>query len=235
MDFSSKTVLVTGAAGNLGQAVATLFFECGANLVLLGRQREKLDVLYQGNTEQRLLLAVDLLDQDAVQAAIEAAEKQFGRIDVLCNLAGGFSMGKQVHTAQQSDWDAMMDINVHTLLNMVRAVVPRMLQSGGGSIVNVGAQSALEGAAQMGPYGVAKSAVIRLTESMSKELRGQNIRVNCVLPSIIDTPENRAAMPHANPAQWVAPRDLAQVVAFLASDAARAVHGVALPVGGLGA
>lgn len=233
MDFSKKTVLITGAAGNLGAAVAELLSARGAHLVLLDLRREGLEQRYGQTADRHMLLPVNLLESADVQAAVLAAQQRFGRIDVLCNLAGGFRMGPPVHATQDHDWDFLMDVNVRTLLNMVRAVVPGMLAAGGGSIVNVGAQSALRGAAHMGAYCASKSAVIRLTESMAAELREQNIRVNCVLPSIIDTPENRAAMPEADPARWVSPQDLAQAIAFLASDAARAVHGVALPVSGL--
>jgi NAD(P)-dependent dehydrogenase (short-subunit alcohol dehydrogenase family) len=108
-----------------------------------------------------------------------------------------------------------------------------MISASGGKIVNVGAYAAQKGAAQMGAYIASKSAVIRLTETMAAELREKNINVNCVLPTIIDTPQNRAAMPDADPARWVAPADLARVIVFLSSDAARAIHGAALPVTGL--
>ncbi|MEO8117926.1 MAG: SDR family oxidoreductase, partial [Rhodoferax sp.] len=158
---------------------------------------------------------------------------RFARIDVLCNLAGGFRMGEALHETSDSTWDFLQDINVRTLLNMVRAVVPHMLESGGGKIVNIGAFAAQKGAAQMGAYGAAKSSVMRLTEAMAAELREKNINVNCVLPTIIDTPENRAAMPDADPSRWVAAKDLASVIVFLTSDAARAVHGATLPVTGL--
>ena len=127
----------------------------------------------------------------------------------------------------------LFDLNVRTVLHAARAVVPRMLAAGHGRIVNVGAFAAQKGAADMGAYVAAKSAVIRLTESMAAELRDKGINVNCVLPTIIDTPENRKAMPEADPARWVAPDDLASVIAFLASDAARAIHGAAVPVTGL--
>ena len=159
--------------------------------------------------------------------------QRFGRIDVLCNLAGGFRMGDAVHETAESTWDFLMDINARTLLNMAKSVVPHMLENGGGKIVNVGAFGAQRGAAKMGAYCAAKSSVIRLTEAMAAELREKNINVNCVLPTVIDTPENRAAMPDADPSRWVAPADLANVVVFLASDAAKAVHGAALPVTGL--
>lgn len=158
---------------------------------------------------------------------------RFGRIDVLCNLAGGFRMGDPVHATPAADWDFLFGLNARTLLHMAQAVVPGMIDAGGGKIVNIGAFAAQKGAAQMGAYIASKSAVIRLTESMAAELREKNINVNCVLPTIIDTPENRNAMPGADPARWVAPQDLASVIAFLASDAARAVHGAALPVTGL--
>jgi NAD(P)-dependent dehydrogenase (short-subunit alcohol dehydrogenase family) len=127
----------------------------------------------------------------------------------------------------------MFDLNARTALHMARATVPHMLQTGSGKIVNVGAFAAQKGAAQMGAYAASKAAVIRLTESMAAELREQGINVNCVLPTIIDTPENRAAMPDVDPSRWVAPSSLASVIVFLASEGARAIHGAALPVTGL--
>ena len=120
------------------------------------------------------------------------------------------------------------------MLNASNAVVPHLLARGGGKIVNVGAFAGQHGVAQMGAYTASKSAVIRLTEAMSAELREKNVNVNCVLPTTLDTPVNRAAMPDADPSRWVAPEDLANVILFLASDAAKAVHGAAIPVVGLG-
>ena len=233
MDMQNTTVMVTGAAGNLGRAVANAFAAQGANLVLIDLRRESLEQSYGGETAQRLFAPANLLEQDQVHAAVQAAVARFGRVDVLCNLAGGFRMGDAVHTTPDNTWDFLMDLNARTLLHMARAVVPHMLANGGGKIVNVGAASAQRGVAQMGAYCASKSSVIRLTEAMAAELREQNINVNCVLPTIIDTPENRAAMPDADPARWVALDDLASVIVFLSSDAARAVHGAALPVAGL--
>jgi NAD(P)-dependent dehydrogenase (short-subunit alcohol dehydrogenase family) len=142
-------------------------------------------------------------------------------------------MGQPVHETSDETWNFLFDINARTLLHAVRAVVPGMIESGGGKIINVGAYAAQKGVAQMGAYVAAKSAVIRLTEAMAAELREKNINVNCVLPTVIDTPENRAAMPNADPSRWVAPADLARTIVFLASDDARAIHGAALPVTGL--
>lgn len=228
MQFTERTVMLTGAAGNLGRAVASAFAKAGANLALLDLKRADLQ-----DTEHQLVLPTDLLDVDSVRAAVDKAVQRFKRIDVLCNIAGGFRMGAPVHETTDKDWNFLFDVNARTVLNMARAVVPVMLKAGGGKIVNIGAFAAQKGAAQMGAYIASKSAVIRLTETMAAELREKNINVNCVLPTIIDTPENRAAMPKADPKRWVAPADLAQVIVFLASDAARAIHGAALPVTGL--
>jgi NAD(P)-dependent dehydrogenase (short-subunit alcohol dehydrogenase family) len=214
MEFSGKTVMITGAAGNLGAAVSKAFSGLGANVVPVD-------------------LPTNLLDQAQVDAAVKDALRQFKRIDVLCNIAGGFRMGAPVHETSDKDWNFLLDLNARTVLHTARAVVPHMLAAGGGKIINIGAYAAQKGAAQMGAYIASKSAVIRLTETMAAELREKNINVNCILPTVIDTPQNRAAMPKADPARWVAPADLARVIVFLASDAARAIHGAALPVTGL--
>jgi NAD(P)-dependent dehydrogenase (short-subunit alcohol dehydrogenase family) len=232
MSFKNRTVMVTGAGGNLGKAVAAAFAERGARLVLVGRQREALSAAF-GALKDAALIPADLLDRGQTQAAVGAAVQRFGRVDVLCHLAGGFRMGEAVHETADSTWNFLFGINARTLVNIAQAMVPHMIESGGGKIVNVGAYAAQKGAAQMGAYCAAKSSVIRLTEAMSAELKEKNINVNCVLPTIIDTPENRAAMPDADPARWVAPQALAEVIVFLASDAARALHGAAIPVTGL--
>jgi NAD(P)-dependent dehydrogenase (short-subunit alcohol dehydrogenase family) len=228
MQFTGRTVMLTGAAGNLGRAVAAAFAAAGANLALLDLKRGNLQ-----DSDHQFFVEADLLAPASVQSAVDKTLQRYAGIDVLCNIAGGFRMGAAVHELSDRDWNFMMDVNVRTVLNMARAVVPVMLKAGGGKIVNIGAFAAQKGAAQMGAYIASKSAVIRLTETMAAELREKNINVNCVLPTIIDTPENRAAMPKADPKRWVAPADLAQVIVFLASDAARAVHGAALPVTGL--
>lgn len=233
MQLNNKTILITGAAGALGQATAASFADSGANLVLLDVSETALQAAYQGQNPDRLTLAVDLLDPAALSGAVNEAIARFNHIDGLCNIAGGFTMGTAVHETSAADWKQMWDINTQTLLNTVQAVVPKMLQAGRGRIVNIGAGPGQKGMAQMGAYSVAKSAVIRLTEAMSAELREQGINVNCVLPSIIDTPANRAAMPDADTTKWVSPRDLAHVIRFLCSDDAAAIHGAAIPVTGL--
>ncbi len=233
MSFEHSAVVVTGAAGNLGRAVAARLSSSGARLALIDRTADLLQKAFGDEGSGRLFLPADLLDASAVDAAVAAAVDRFGRIDALCNLAGGFRMGEAVHQTADETWDLMRNLNVRTMLNMVRAVVPHMLDRGGGRIVNVGAYAAQKGLAHMGAYCAAKSDVIRITEAMAAELREKNINVNCVLPTIIDTPENRAAMPEADTSRWVAPADLAGVIVFLASESAIAIHGAAVPVTGL--
>lgn len=229
MNQFTQTVVITGAAGHLGRAVAATFQAAGARLVLVDRHIQRLQDAY-GQDPLVELLEVDLVDREAVVAQLGGACARLGGIDTVCHIAGGFRMGERVHETAPETWDFLMDLNARTLLNLAAATVPSLLQRGAGRFVTVGAGAALKGAAQMGAYSASKSALIRLTESMSAELKGQNINVNCVLPSIIDTPDNRAAMPDADPASWVSPAALADVIYFLSSDAARAVHGAAIPV-----
>jgi NAD(P)-dependent dehydrogenase (short-subunit alcohol dehydrogenase family) len=236
-DFSGKVVLVTGAAGNLGASVARAFRAAGANLVLVDRADGRLAALFPDlvNTPNHLLVnQVDLTDASAVAAMVNKALEQFGRIDVLVNAAGGWRGGTPVHETPLETWDHLLNLNARTVLIVSSAVVPVMLQQGSGKIVNVAARGGLSGSSNSGAYSAAKSAVLRLTESMSSELKTRGIHVNCVLPATIDTPENRAAMTKADTSRWVSPEALADVILFLASDAARAIHGAAIPVYGTG-
>ncbi|MCW5774698.1 MAG: SDR family NAD(P)-dependent oxidoreductase, partial [Rhodospirillaceae bacterium] len=209
-DFQSKCVLVTGAAGALGFAVARRFADAGARLALFDLAEPALAARAAELGGGHAIFAVDLGDAAAVRSHVRAARETLGGLDIVCNIAGGFRMGPAVHETPPELWRLMLDMNAGTLLNVVAAAVPLMLAGGtGGKIVNVGAMAALSGKANMAAYVAAKSAVIRLTESMAAELREQGINVNCVLPSIIDTPANRADMPKADFSRWVAPAALA--------------------------
>lgn len=230
---SNKVVLVTGAAGNLGQAVAQRLIQSGARCVLADRSRDRLASLYPSPGENALLVGdTDFTDEAAVSRLTDQTQKRFGRIDALVNTIGGFTGGKPVHEDDLASWDRMMAINLRTTLLSCRAVIPAMIRQGGGRIVNVGARAALGGVAGLGAYVAAKSAVIRLSETLAAELKDKAITVNCVLPGTIDTPENRRDMPKADFSRWVPPVDIAEVIVFLVSDASRAISGASIPVYG---
>ena len=234
-NFKGKVVLITGPAGNLGTAVAKRFMAEGSSLILLDHHQDRLKTLYpllENSPDHLLISSIDLTDASKVSSAVSKAVDHFGRIDILVHTAGGFRMGEKVHETTDKIWDVMMDLNVRTLLNISRAVVPPMLKNKSGKIVSIGARPALSGKAGSGSYSAAKSAVLRLTESMAAELKSQGINANCVLPGTIDTPENRKAMPDADTSKWVSPDSLADVILFLTSDAARDIHGAAIPVYG---
>jgi NAD(P)-dependent dehydrogenase (short-subunit alcohol dehydrogenase family) len=233
MSTENRVALITGAAGTLGRAAAAAFAGIGIKRILLDRSKAALGAAYGADADDQLLAVADLGNPQEIAGAVAEAMRRFGRIDILCNIAGGFRMGEKVHETSAETWHLMIELNAGSVITMAHAVVPHMLAAGRGKIINIAAMGGLAGGAEMGAYAASKSAVIRLTESMGRELREHGINVNCVMPSIIDTPPNRAAMPGADPARWVAPAALADVILFLASDQARAIHGAAIPVVGL--
>jgi NAD(P)-dependent dehydrogenase (short-subunit alcohol dehydrogenase family) len=231
-DPSDRVVLITGASGNLGKAVALAFLEAGARLALVERQLEKLEAAFSHlPANRRLLLGdVDMTADDSVARMVEAVIDAFGRVDVLVNTIGGFRAGADLDLAELEVWQAMLDLNAKTAYLACRHVVPHMRTQASGKIINIGARTALQGSPGAAAYSASKAAVLRLTESVSAEVKGLGINVNCVIPGTIDTPANRAARPQADTSQWVQPEALADVILFLASDSARAIHGAALPV-----
>jgi NAD(P)-dependent dehydrogenase (short-subunit alcohol dehydrogenase family) len=224
MNLVGKRVVVTGANGTLGRAVVTRATELGAEVI-------GIDLAFNNPPasarEQHVIL--DLSDKLATEQCFE----KLGAFTALFNVAGGFAMGGSAYEVASPEWDNMFKINVATTQNAVHAAVPLFLKQSRGSIVNIGAMSAREGQANMSAYCAAKSVVMRLTESLAKELRTKSINVNAVLPSIIDTPRNRQDMPDADHSKWVKPIDLANVICFLGSDSAAAIHGALVPVVGL--
>ena len=231
--MAGQVVMITGAAGTLGKAVAAAFAGAGARLVLVDIAAKGLEAAYGAESDAKLPLVVDLADRKAIDGALAAAKKKFGPVQVVCNIAGGFNMGPAVHETTDDFWHQLMNLNAGSVFNVARAVVPDMIAAKYGKIVNIGAMGGVTGKGNMAAYSASKSVVARLTESLSAELREHGINVNCVLPSIIDSPANRADMPNADPSRWVAPADLAEVILFLASDKAKAVHGASVPVVGL--
>jgi NAD(P)-dependent dehydrogenase (short-subunit alcohol dehydrogenase family) len=235
-EWKDQVVVVTGGAGNLGQAVVQAFYDGGAHVVVIDRQRDIITDTF-GETipegDYCLYVVANLMDESSVAEAAQKIIDTFGRLDVLVNIAGGFRSGTPIHETPLQTWEFMMDLNAKTVFLMSKAVIPTMLAQGGGKIINIGARAALKGTAKSGPYIASKMAVIRLTETMAAELKGDGINVNCILPGTIDTPANRKDMPNADHAQWVEPASIAGVIQFLASGAARDIHGASVPVYGL--
>ncbi len=181
-----------------------------------------------------LATGVDMTDPGAVANLVDQVLERFGRIDVLVNTVGTFKGGKPVHEEELDTWDFLIKLNLRTTLIACRAVIPTMLEHRNGRIINVASRNALSGDAKIAAYSASKAAVMRLTESLAAEIKDSNITVNSVLPGTIDTPQNRSAMPKADFSRWVAPEAIADVIAFLASDGARAITGAAIPVYGRG-
>jgi NAD(P)-dependent dehydrogenase (short-subunit alcohol dehydrogenase family) len=227
---SGRIYAITGASGALGSAVAAAAHEAGARLALIDHGKHPRpglpsgpDVFVQGG--------VDLTDAVQAGAAVEAAAERFGGLDGLFNIAGGFAW-ETVEGGTAASWYDLYRLNVLTALNASRAAIPHLKRSAGGRIVNVGANAALKASLGMGAYATSKAGVHSLTEALAEELKGDDVTVNAVLPSILDTPANRKDMPKADPAKWVAPAELAAVMLFLASEEARAVTGALIPVTG---
>lgn len=232
---ANSVVVVTGAGGNLGAAIVRLLAERGHGLVAMERSGAALARAVDGLEPARILAEpeVDLGDAEACAGLVRRALDRFGRIDGLVNTVGTFAMGG-IDDADPAQWAFLFEINLTTTLNMCRAVIPSMRTAGRGSIVNTGAVAALKVQKGMSAYAASKSAVLRLGESLADELKGDGVRVNTILPSIIDTPQNRTAMPKADVGKWVTPDQIAEVVAFLLSDAASGVTGAAIPISGRG-
>jgi NAD(P)-dependent dehydrogenase (short-subunit alcohol dehydrogenase family) len=235
IDFDGKVVMVTGAAGALGSVVARAFYNAGANVVCVDLDRDGLERIFEGvsfNPDNYLIESIDLTDPEKMKATVEKTIASFGKIDVLVNTVGGFRSGKPLHETPMQEWDFLMNLNARSVLVAMRAVLPHLIKRGNGAIVNIGARPGLAGKAKMAAYSASKSAVIRLTESVSAEVKDFGIQVNCILPGTIDTPQNRKDMPKADFSTWVEPESLANVILFLASHQAKDIHGAALPVYG---
>jgi NAD(P)-dependent dehydrogenase (short-subunit alcohol dehydrogenase family) len=225
MQLTGKVVVVTGAFGQLGQTLVDEVRSQGARVALLGHREGQAP---EGSRAWKVELS-DLKDTTRVFTEIA---QHFGRIDALANVAGGFSWKTLGGSDDLAEWDELYSTNVRTCVNACKAALPWLEKSGAGRIVNVGAMGAIKGATGMGAYAASKAGVMRLTEALADELKLKDITVNAVLPSIIDTPANRADMPKADHGTWVKPQEIAKVMAFLMSDAAGAVTGALVPVTG---
>jgi len=231
--MANGVVIVTGAAGNVGTALATLLAARGVRVAALDRSAEALAAKL-GSAGVALSLPVnDLTDPAEAKAAVEQVAAKLGRIDGVAATVGTFAMAPVAESAPEM-WEKMLRINLISVLTVFSAALPHLRAVGGGSLVAIAAGAALRAPGGMSAYAASKSAVLRLVESLADEAKGDRVRVNAVLPGTIDTPQNRAAMPDADPAKWVTATQVAEVMAFLLSEAASGVTGAALGVPGLG-
>jgi len=227
--FKGKVIAVTGAFGTLGLAVALAAAEQGAKLVLI--DRAPVPALPSALSGAQSIGGVDLAVKGAAAQAIAAAIEQHGRLDALVNVAGMFRW-ETLEQGQVDTWDALYSVNLRTAVVASQAALPHLLATGDGRIVNIGAAAASKAASGMGAYAASKASVARLTESLADELKDRGVTVNAVLPSIIDTPQNRSDMPEADASRWVTPAQLASVIMFLLSSAGRPITGALIPVTG---
>ncbi|MFB6449410.1 SDR family oxidoreductase [Bradyrhizobium tunisiense] len=224
--MQDKVLIVTGARGALGKVVAEVAQSRGARVAGIDHAPSQV----RATPESIEIGGVDLSDAIQAKAAVDAAAEHFGRLDALINIAGGFAF-ETVGDGDLKSWQRMYTLNVLTALNASRATLPHLAASKAGRIVNIGAMGALQAGSGMGPYAASKTGVHRLTEALANEWKGK-VTVNAVLPSIIDTKANRTDMPKADFSKWVTPQELAEVILFLASDAASGITGALIPVGG---
>ena len=234
--FSDTVALVAGGTGALGRAVSLAFLSEGASVVATSRRTAEVDTLRSeaGVAGDRLSgEAVDVTDEAAVAKLVAAIRaREHGRLDVLVNCVGGYAGGSKIWEADAKSLDDMLAVNLRSGWVLARAVVPAMLAAGRGAIVNVASRAALVHGAGEGAYAASKAAALALFDSLAADLKGTGVRVNSVLPSLIDTEANRKAMPKSDFSKWPKPEEIARVILFLCGDDAKLVHGAAIPVYG---
>jgi NAD(P)-dependent dehydrogenase (short-subunit alcohol dehydrogenase family) len=231
-DFTYQVVIVTGGTGNLGRAIVHAFSAAGAHLVAPDRsvgQAANLLPELASSKDHLLAEGVDVTDPEQMDRLVQEVLSRFGRIDVLVNTVGGYRAGTPVHEMPLDTWDIMLTLNARSVLVASRAVIPTMLSQGHGKIVNIGSRSALSAQGGDAAYSAAKSAVARLTESMSADYKRQGIQVNAVIPSALVSADDL----QADPTRGVTPEAVAQVILFLCSDAGSIINGALIPAYGL--
>lgn len=232
-DLENKVAIITGGTGGLGQAVTRAFLEAGAQVIVIYHTEARRDNLLHalgGRPERLTMLAADVTQEAPVRDAVQHVVDRFARLDILAHLVGGYIGDIPVAQMEEMTWDYLLTLNLKSAFFCCKAALNQMLDQGYGKIILVGARGGITPVPGAAAYAVAKSGVHALTQAIASEVCGRNINVNAVLPGIIDTPANRQAMPDADFSQWVKPEDLAQVILFLASDAASGINGALIPV-----
>jgi len=233
--FVGKVVLVAGGTGGLGRAVSLAFIEEGAKVAVTYRKPEDLESLQREAGGKATTLdghRVDVTDEAAVRELIEEIVAQHAQLNVLVNTVGGYAGGTKLWELDTKVFEQMLDLNLRSGYALGRAAVRAMLRQGSGAIVNVAAKAAVDHAAGAGAYAASKAAAVALMDSLAADLKGTGVRVNSVLPSIIDTEANRRAMRKADFAKWPKPEEITRVILFLCSEQAKLIQGAAVPVYG---
>jgi NAD(P)-dependent dehydrogenase (short-subunit alcohol dehydrogenase family) len=233
--FGGKVILVAGGTGGLGHAVSLAFLEAGAKVVVTFRAQEGFNALKTAAGKSGPELegySVDVTEEAAVRQLVERIVAKYRRLDAMVNTVGGYAGGTKLWELETKVFDQMLALNLRSGYALSRAAVRAMLKEGHGAIVNVASKAALEHAAGAAAYAASKAAAMAMIDSLAAEVKGTGVRVNTILPSIIDTEANRKVMPKADFAKWPKPEDIARVILFLCSDDARVIHGVAIPVYG---
>jgi NAD(P)-dependent dehydrogenase (short-subunit alcohol dehydrogenase family) len=225
--MSDRVAVVTGASGGLGGAVCRACLGVGTTVAGIYRSGDA-----PVDHPRFLSIHADLTVPEEAAAAIERVRSQAGRLDALIHLAGGFAGGHTTSETSDATWKHMLDLNLNSAFFVMRAAVPALMAVGRGRIVAVGSRTAVEPAARLSAYGVSKAALVALVRTLALELKGSGVTANIVLPSVIDTPGNRAAMPSADPSKWVKPESIASLILWLASDEAADVNGAVIPIYG---
>lgn len=229
--MKGKQVLLTGGTGGLGMGVTPAVLRQEAEVTIPYRKQEEVERL-KGILSREELGRVKFVSADLTnEAVVEKVIQQMGKVDVLIHLVGGFSMGK-THEYSYEKWQKDFELNLNSTFLLCKHSLRNMLKSGYGRIVTIGSRGAVQPAGQLASYGASKAAVVALTKAIADETKGTNITANSVLPSVIDTPANRESMGEENAQDWVKPESLAQVICFLASEAAADLRGAAIPVYG---
>lgn len=235
IDFSSKTALVAGGTGGLGKAVSLAFLQEGARVMVTYRKEEEYATLKEAAGATAAALEghlIDVTDEFATAELVKDIVARHGGLDALVNTVGGYVGGVALWELQSKVFDAMLSLNLRSGYALARAVLPEMLKQRHGSIVNVAAKAAFDHGAGAAAYAASKAAAVAMMDALAADVKGTGVRVNSILPSIIDTAVNRRAMPNADFASWPKPEEIAQVILFLCSDSAAVVHGSAVPVYG---
>jgi len=235
INFSGKIVVVAGGTGGLGNAVSCAFLEEGAKVVVTYRKEEEFAALKKAAAAKAGALEgslVDVTNESATDEFVGGIVSRHGRVDALVNTVGGYAGGVKRGELETRVFDAMLSLNLRSGYVLARAVVPAMLKQKHGSIVNVAAKAAFDHGAGASAYAASKAAAVAIMDSLAADVKGTGVRVNSILPSIIDTAANRQAMPNADFASWPKPEEIAQVILFLCSDSAKVIHGAAVPVFG---